>query len=1240
MVDGYGERKRKRRKKKASSKKLLPGEKVEVLYSDEGLKGSWHVGVVTNCGEFSRLVEYTDLLSEDQHSKLVEWIPVSAAVEGLDRTTPKDYRGQIRPLPPHCDIRQSELRYGLCVDALVDDAWWEGVVFDREDGSTERLVFFPDQGDQHMISIDQLRPTQVWDEVSGHWKPRGEWLLLQVLQILEQEDALPVSVREIWYDLRTMAAFWDKIRVWMFGSRSIWHSLVEQLIQELQSVVHGLPLAGSLPGYQLVDVPMTFGDIDIPPKDISCMEVRNIQNNDVGLHTRLDVTRSKFQCRKLQTLENNSLFGCADSSCKRKCSHRRCSHASYLGLAVTDMHQVTKFHLLAAGCDNEESDSGEHCKSLIKSCEAHKEVEVQNMEFDGANNQSTRNGRGAEVNNILRQRGSKTGNRRVGKSWQPVNLEAEFCPKAVELCVYGSKDRDFPTGRLEVTEKVKKHLLALGWKVEVKRDTMLRLRCISPEGKCYYTLHKACCALIDKLQKKDQKCRKDKSSDLSCLGCNLCVSLPRTIYSEPASLVQDPPMHSCPSKKCKRGSERCTHDVVEFATSMDAENNRTHAELCTYSKMVDSNDPLDSGTTEASPLKILEEQQHYSANYSMLGKKNLESYTEISPEDMNSKKSGCISFNVQFEDSNKELSLCRIQRPFTAMACDEFEESTKLSHDVAEKGSKILSKFSEQEPRFGTLHAREPKKSERRRRMTYWSIPLKALRNKLKQQSSCSQKSNKRKASQALRRRYHESRKRSQQVVLSSTGQRFARTLLSMLIDNNIVSPRQKVRYIRKRDGQVILEGCITRDGIKCKCCKKLYGLSKFQAHAGGTNQNAAANIFLKDGRSLSQCQMQMVPSKKVKSFSHPRLKSLYSLCQSDTICSVCQYGGKLMLCDHCPSAFHPGCVALENAKQTFSLIFNHKKDYDMLVTMLQIFLCLRALLGQSKPTSQEALSWTILRGGEYAGIEQDHSDVETTTGYYSKLHVALNVLHECFVTMIEPRTQSDLVADILFNKESHEISESFWRSVLNFVEHFLVKKGNKEMKSDLNRLNFQGFYTMLLERGDEVISVATFRVYGEKVAEMPLVGTCAQYRRQGMCRLLLDELEKLLSSLGVERLLIPAVPELLETWTTSFGFTKMSSFDRFKYLEYTLLNFQDTTMCQKLLRATSMVSKKSRGIHDQLTDGCSKNLENVDSDIHTPISEAKQNTSLKFKFLRTFYESNSKTDTSRKHLKALLCKL
>lgn len=34
--------------------------------------------------------------------------------------------------------------------------------------------------------------------------------------------------------------------------------------------------------------------------------------------------------------------------------------------------------------------------------------------------------------------------------------------------------------------------------------------------------------------------------------------------------------------------------------------------------------------------------------------------------------------------------------------------------------------------------------------------------------------------------------------------------------------------------------------------------------------------------------------------------------------------------------------------------------------------------------------------------------------------------------------------------------------------------------RSDLKRLNFWGFYTIVLERGDELISVATFRYYSD----------------------------------------------------------------------------------------------------------------------------------------------------------------
>lgn len=57
-----------------------------------------------------------------------------------------------------------------------------------------------------------------------------------------------------------------------------------------------------------------------------------------------------------------------------------------------------------------------------------------------------------------------------------------------------------------------------------------------------------------------------------------------------------------------------------------------------------------------------------------------------------------------------------------------------------------------------------------------------------------------------------------------------------------------------------------------------------------------------------------------------------------------------------------------------------------------------------------------------------------------------------------------------------------------------------------------------------------------------------------------------MLMQLGVERLVLPAVPSVLNTWTTSFGFSTMTASERLQFLDYTFLDFQGTIMCQKQL--------------------------------------------------------------------------
>ena len=158
------------------------------------------------------------------------------------------------------------------------------------------------------------------------------------------------------------------------------------------------------------------------------------------------------------------------------------------------------------------------------------------------------------------------------------------------------------------------------------------------------------------------------------------------------------------------------------------------------------------------------------------------------------------------------------------------------------------------------------------------------------------------------------SRKRARRVLLPGSSNN-RRTILSWLIDNNVVLPRAKVHYSSQKDHHPMAEGRITRDGIKCSCCREVFSLSRFEAHAGSSYRRSAANTFLEDGRSLLECQMQVIrdiTGKGFKKESCSRKKSSKHHYENDYICSVCHYGGDLVLCDQCPSSFHKSCLGLK----------------------------------------------------------------------------------------------------------------------------------------------------------------------------------------------------------------------------------------------------------------------------------------------------------------------------------------
>ncbi|CAL5071019.1 unnamed protein product [Urochloa decumbens] len=419
-----------------------------------------------------------------------------------------------------------------------------------------------------------------------------------------------------------------------------------------------------------------------------------------------------------------------------------------------------------------------------------------------------------------------------------------------------------------------------------------------------------------------------------------------------------------------------------------------------------------------------------------------------------------------------------------------------------------------------------------------------------------------------------------------------SRTLVSVLMEEGILVARDKVTC----NGRV---GLVTGDGvIRCTCCGKAFTVAEFEAHHSRSRGSSSpwARVFLnKDGRPLSQCLVELMRRDRdmttTRGSSGTRMKQACLDPGGDSVCSICNDGGDLLLCDHCPAAYHGDCLGLIGRPQEGAgagadiadddhwfcpccrcaacggTDFDPAPDGDVVTTDRSVIYCeqcereyhvgcavehqlqepwlcspgcgkvfrrLQGLAGASIPTSTPGVSLVILR--RRRPHQQQEEEQEALA--HGKLRAALDVLHECFVPLVEPRTQTDLAADIVFNRESQ-----------------------------LRRLHFRGYHVVGLEKGGELVTAATLRVYGNSVAELPLVGTRFAHRRQGMLRLLMTELERMLrhQDMGVQRLLLPAVPDLLHMWKC-LGFSPMTHSDRLLHHAHTILCFQGTTMCQKTL--------------------------------------------------------------------------
>ncbi|RID41275.1 hypothetical protein BRARA_J01248 [Brassica rapa] len=1030
-------------------RKLLAGEKVEVRSVEEGFLGSWYSATVLSSKKRRlRSIRYDHILSDDATDYLVETVDVSEVVEGLSSSSSGSLRGRLRPVPPKLEVDRFSLVYGLCVDVLISEAWWEGVVFDHENGSEKRRVFFPDLGDETDADLQSLRVTQDWDEVTEAWECRGRWMFLELVEKYEEDNYLPVSVKQLWYDIRVRVGF-ARIREWTCSIRHLWEVLMVEVIED--------------------NLKITISQF--------------LRDNDAERYPL-----HEFELVKEASQAVNETYACP----------------SGVEVEVIASHEQ----------QYSSNDKDHRCMSMPGSASL-SGIRSEESYINGVTELSSQKSTSDHIKLILPDK--------LG-TWQPFDCVAKSCPQAVTSYIRAPLQR--------VAFHVRKHLKYMGWTIEqiVDEGGRHRFRYLSPDGRLNEKSLRQVCII---LKQRDQP-----------------LTLP--VVAKPLSLPSE-------NWKCN------TWEMRSIVLALPA-----------YSRNV----ALTDGR-KLSPETLLECRSQ--------GKE----------EDFN-RKSG-KSYPRNAVQTRKRVLYVGVETKTKAQGFVRLRSKRKQKPNLRYRSreNKVI------------VGSRDVNLSRTRRQT---SRMLTDIKNRVTGRGKT---------------RVSRSSKRMQRVMTPTSRNQSPRTVLSWLIDNNVILPRENIRCRNQKDHTVRKHGKLTREGIKCSCCRRIFSISGFEAHANGGSCRAAANIFLDDGRSLLECQVEAYKTRK-KAQPTNLLKIKLRHGENDIVCSVCHYGGKLILCDGCPSAFHATCLGLEDvpdgdwfcasccceacglfipkntskyAKDNILISCKQcERKYhpsclqDSLNTFLaekwfcskdceEIFVNLRELIGKPREVClKKNLTWRLVQSLEQDTFGTDGSKIEAVAETHCKLSVALDVMHELFEPVKRRHSGGDLAEDVIFSR---------W--------------------SKYKRLNFSGFYTVILERNDELITVATVRILGKKVAEMPFIGTRFQHRQHGMCRVFMDELEKVLIDLGVERLVLPAVPCVLDTWINSFGFSKVTIPEKKDFLQFTFLEFGRTILCQKILIKSSIADPVPNTVSLGETNCDIITIEdNYASDDRSKVHEAEQDISIR----------------------------
>ncbi|KAL8539876.1 hypothetical protein ACS0TY_001474 [Phlomoides rotata] len=418
-------------------------------------------------------------------------------------------------------------------------------------------------------------------------------------------------------------------------------------------------------------------------------------------------------------------------------------------------------------------------------------------------------------------------------------------------------------------------------------------------------------------------------------------------------------------------------------------------------------------------------------------------------------------------------------------------------------------------------------------------------------------------------------------------------TVLWWLIDVGLVQENVQVISINEENKQMKRRGRVKREGIECMCCNQVFSVKNFHVHNGGNGRNcgrAYESTFIVETQvSLMGCMLEAWKNAEESQWhKFNRIETTLGDGSDiyDDACMVCADGGDLMCCDKCNSTYHPSCMDMEDVPEDSwhcpycvckfcekpaldnDYLFKcpqcakryhwechqmRESKMDLNISTIAPFcersckkICdklRKSMIGKINEIDG-GYSWSLL----HQMVEE--FDVAYTVDKYirvlchSKLAVARRLMEECFELIQDRYTKIKVIPAVVYN-----------------------------CGSNFTRINFEGFYTVVLEKDGEIISVASIRIHGTKLAEMPFIATSEAYRSKGMCRKLMAAIESALCFLNVENLIIPSVLERIENWTGRYGFRPLDLSMKKEIMLHNTLMFHDSVRLQKVLSSSSHLS-------------------------------------------------------------------